>query len=63
MAPEPIGWVVVTYDPHSPRPFVGFMHATPAEAQEAREGMSTSPGERHVVAGVFEMGEDGDHGR
>jgi hypothetical protein len=59
MAPEPIGWVVVTYDPHSRRPFVGFMHATAAEAAEARDGMSASPGERHVVAEVFELDEDG----
>jgi hypothetical protein len=58
MAGDRLGYVIVTYDPRSRRPFVGFMHDSLAGGQmEARDGMSANPGERHVLAEVWVMGE------
>jgi hypothetical protein len=57
-----LGFVVVTYDPRSRRPFVGFMLDSLGAAMEVRDEMSASPGERHVVAEVFELGEGGTDG-
>jgi hypothetical protein len=52
-----LGYVVITYDPRSRRPFIGFMHGSRDDATKAREGMSATPGERHVVAEVLEVPE------
>lgn len=55
MARKSLGYVVVTFDPRSRHPFIGFMHDSLSSATEARERMSAEPGERHVVAEVFEV--------
>jgi hypothetical protein len=56
---ERLGYVVLTYGLKTQRPFAGFLIATRAEAARLAESAKTGPGERHIVAEVFEDdGED-----
>lgn len=56
-----LGYVVLTYGLKPERPFAGFLLVTRGEAVRMAESAKTGPGERHVVAEVFEM-EGGEHG-
>jgi len=56
-----LGYVVLTYGlPPSQRPFAGFLLANRDDADQMAENAKTGPGERHVVAEVFEV-EEGEH--
>ena len=55
-----LGYVVLTYGlPPGQRPFAGFLLASRDDADRMAESAKTGPGERHVVAEVFEVEEDG----
>ena len=59
---ERLGYVVLTYGlPPGQRPFAGFLLASREDADQMAENAKTGPGERHIVAEVFEL-EDGKHG-
>jgi hypothetical protein len=62
MARNSLGFVVLTYGLRPGRPFAGFLLADRDEAARMAETTKTGPGERHVVAEVFEMGEGAEHG-
>lgn len=60
-----LGWVVITYHQNPGRPWVGFLHDSPESARASRDESArvskvAKRDERHVVAEVFEAGEDGD---
>ncbi len=55
---ERLGYVVLTYGLKPRRPFAGFLLDSRDEAEEMAESAKTGPGERHVVAEVFELDEE-----
>ena len=58
---ERLGWIVLTYGLKAARPFAGFLLPSRDEADRMAEHAKTGPGERHVVAEVFGLGEETDH--
>jgi hypothetical protein len=67
MARKSLGYVVVTYD-EGRRPFAGFLYDSLDRATADRDGMERNSvnavhPERHVVAEVFEVEEEGGHDR
>ncbi len=55
-----LGYVVLTYGLKPRRPFAGFLLESRDEADQMAESAKTGPGERHVVAEVFEVEGAGD---
>lgn len=60
MERKSLGYVVLTYGLKPGRPFAGFLLPGRGEADRMAETAKTGPGERHVVAEVFELEEDSD---
>lgn len=53
-----LGYVVLTYGLKPERPFAGFLLSSLEDAASMAETAKTGPGERHVVAEVFEVAEE-----